>query len=1193
MRALVWGWRIIPLAVVAILSFALTDASPASARHAGHPQSQEAWEDAAARAVQLTPNGGDAAGYIGTWEPPDLCVFPNNGWNKDHPDYDYDTCIAPDVQSDRSFAIETVPGGVYTVWIESWGDAPGNYSVDTNLGTLRTLSSGEVIWYDLSPSVVEGSHGRFVNEEINSLQFVRFFDWDSQPDRRSPPDQMSSDAEPNFNRWVFAFHEDRARTWVLKMWGWGDRYRVWVQASNVPELEDDLTVRERFTYPPPADLVLEQGATIYREFLVTDQGGLKPSTGVTANLSPAGSCAMPEAGRLRCSIPTAALSAGLQTFTFSNAIHGDHPESTVNWPGFGFTLAEREVTTKAQVIADASAKIDFAAFVEGATDAGLSVEFHTDDSLTVESSRSIGFDVGVTAGAGGGVKLGPVSPRAKAEIEVAGGVQAFESQTIDIADPTATDQSLALASFVLDASLENLETAVPGMTLQLELIQSGLSLRERYEPFITSDQFGVAASIKAQGQLGVFTTNRRGLAPLSYGLGAAGNASISVAWQLDTATGEHAIIARSSHSAFGVVDPLGWDLHFAGDVIDFTGSAGGTLEATFTFSGTPDINRLTSVAFKVTAGTTAAEHITGDSATLTFSGPALRAAGGTVSSGLSALLDPLSGPEFTVERLQQLLTAALQQVEGELTVTETQGTGFAPSLAIGGDITVGGKVGGEAQVGGDWRLTVTETTQRWLLGKDEAGIIALFQVSDFPYVPTAASTDTATQIVSDMFTNAVSDALEGSLVGNWIAGQVIAAGFEGAFDGSNERTGTATLWVDGVERTIRDEVGTALTQIEFGIRLWGSEYLPDFIVSGQGQLVTANGPSSDTTAATRTITAQSSDFFASEFLDIAPYGITVDPAVQLSLSYLASPADPQALRIYRYEGNGVWLPLPTTIDAATKVATAEVSVFGTFVVGLDETAPTIVTGEPLAGFAALITDVGSGIDASSVALTVDGGAVASNFDSSSGVVTPAQSISTGATVVVTASDMAGNVSTATAVIAGGTAISLVSGFSSLVNGDSGATTPQAIISQLTDPAAVESVLAMRNGVWLSFGPDRPSFANTLLTIDPWMPMLLRMTASTIWAGDVAVPAARTEPLGVGFTFVTYTGSDLSGANDVMNQFGNSGAVDALFRFDQSTQSWQTFRPTSPAFANSLKSINQFDAILVLTTQATNWSIPAP
>lgn len=657
---------------------------------------------------------------------------------------------------------------------------------------------------------------------------------------------------------------------------------------------------------------------------------------------------------------------------------------------------------------------------------------------------------------------------------------------------------------------------------------------------------------------------------------------------MDIATGEHAIIARTSHSAFGVVDPLQWDLHFAGDVIDFSGSAGGTLEATFTFSGTPDINRLTSAAFKVTAGTTAAEHITGDSVTLTFSGPKLRAAGGTVSAGLSALLDPLSGPEFTVERLEQLFTAALQQVEGKLTVTETQGTGFAPSLAIGGEITVGGKVGGEAQVGGDWRLTVTETTQRWLLGKDEAGVIALFQVSDFPYEPTAASTDTATQIISDMFTNAVSDTLAGSPVGNWIAGQVIAAGFEQAFDGSNERTGTATVFWDDVERSIQDEFNTTLTQIEFGIRLWGSEYLPDFIVPGQ--IVQVSGT---TAAATQPITAQTSDFFASEFLDLAPFGITVDPGVQVSLAYLASPADPQSLSIYRYQGNGVWLPLPTTIDAATKVATAQVSTFGTFVVGLDENAPTIVTGEPLAGFAALITDVESGVDASSVALTVDGVPVASSFDAGSGVLTTAQSIAAGSTVVVTASDMAGNVSTATTVIAGSTVISLVSGVSPLAHADVGVTTPEAIISQLSDAGAVESVLAMRNGVWLSFGPDRPSFANTLATIDPWMPMLLRMTSSSSWVGTLAVPGARTEPLGLGFTFVTYTGSGLSNAGDVITQFSDSGAVDALFRFDQSAQSWQSFRPTSPVFANSLKSISQFDAILVLTTQATSWNIPAP
>jgi hypothetical protein len=1183
------AWRVIGLAAVAVWSLVLTDAAPAFA----HDPATEPMSSVIARSIPLVPNAAPTEVMMGRY-PGNTCAQLD--------DAEHEACLAEVDAIAQWFTVQVETGGIYTVWVES---------LDADYVALPTLNTqlvvnGEPQWERFmiqafpTSSYLWGPLAWPGTDLLATSAYATgyWYDKDVQPDFRS------ADA---VRRDVFGFVADADRTWSLNILTYGDfdwpgaeaaaqaaeshgPYRVWVQ--RLDDLSVPLTVRERFAYPTAAELVMEQGATVYREFLVTEPGGLKPSTGLSATLSPAGSCDMPEGGRLRCSIPTAGLAPGVQTFTFASAIRDGATESVTSWPGFSFTVAEREIVTKAQVTADASAKIDFAAFVEGATDAGLSVEFRTDGGLTLESSRSIAFDVGTTVGEGAGVKLGPISPRAKAEIEVSGGVQAFESLVIDVADPNETAQSLAIASFVLDSALENIENAVPGMTLQIELIRQGLSLRDRYQPYLTSDQFGVAASVKAQGQLGVFTTNRRGLAPFSYGLGGAANSSISVGWQEDYTSGEQALVARTSRSAFGVLDPLGWDLHFAGDVIDFSGSAGGTLEATFTFAGSPSVNSLTTAAFKVTAGTTSSAHITGDSVTIVFGGPELRAAGGTLEAGLTELLDPLSSTEFSPTRLEEVFDAALKQVEAKVTVTETRGTGFAPSLAVGGNVTVGGKVGGEAQVGGEWQLTVTQTTQRWQLLTDNAGTIALVQLSDFPFEETAASNNTATEIVNKMFTDAMTDALAGSLVGNWIAGQVIAAGSEGAFDASNARTGTATLWLDGVEREIRDEVGTVLPLVEFGIRLWGSEYLPDFIVSGQGLPVSEGG-----TTATRQMVAQSADFFASEFLDIAPYGITVDPGVRISLSYLATPADPQTLRIYRYEGNGVWLPLATTIDAASKVATANVSVFGTFVVGLDDVAPTITTGEDLASFVVLITDAESGVDAASVTLTANGVPVASSFDALLGLVTPTGSISSGATVVVTASDMAGNVSTASAVVTNASGLerstALVTGLSALPHGSTAAVAPSEIVAGLGDAGAVESILGLDNGVWLSYGPSRPSFANTLTTIDPWMPLLLRMTSPTTWDGSYEVPTARTAVLGTGFTYVTYTGDDLANASDVMSQLSNSGGVDALFRFDESTQNWQSFRPTSPAFANSLQSIGQFDAILVLTTQAMSWSIPAP
>ena len=421
------------------------------------------------------------------------------------------------------------------------------------------------------------------------------------------------------------------------------------------------------------------------------------------------------------------------------------------------------------------------------------------------------------------------------------------------------------------------------------------------------------------------------------------------------------------------------------------------------------------MSFKVTAGTTLYEQLTGDSVTVVFSGPALREAGGTLWLGLTALVDPASGVPFSLDTLSQVFEAALRTVEADITVKRTRGTGFAPSLAIGGDIEIGIKVGAEAQVGGTWLLTVTETTQRWRLANDRArsgGPLALFQLSDHAFEETEASEQTITEIVSNMLSNAATDALSGTTIGDWMLAE-FESGDEATVSTSSERTETAQLTLERVERSIADEVGETLDQIELAIRIWGPELLPDFIIPGSSGRLGARG---GTTTIAQQPQGEAPAFFASEFVDVAPFGVTVGPPARLALSYLATPENPQDLRLYRYEGGGVWRPLPTTIDAERRVATAEVSEFGTFVVGFDIEPPEIVAGQTQAGFTAVVGDTGSGVDAASIALTVNGEPVALDYDAILGVITPQSPIADGTTVVVTVADTAGNIATLEAVV---------------------------------------------------------------------------------------------------------------------------------------------------------------------------------
>ena len=523
----------------------------------------------------------------------------------------------------------------------------------------------------------------------------------------------------------------------------------------------------------------------------------------------------------------------------------------------------------------------------------------------------------------------------------------------------------------------------------------------------------MTGSLTISGVLGVFTANRGGLAPFTYGLGATANQVVSAGWQLDRTANDHKIVFRASLGGSAVFRPAIWPTHFAGEPIDFSGTGSLALTVAFAFRGSPEVDALKSVTFTLSADTTSGERVTADQVRIVFDGLALRQAGGTLLLGLRELLDPTRTVAFTPEIITQLFATALRLVEADVTVTKTRGTGFAPSLAAGGDVQLGAKVGIEASSTAEWLLTVTETTQTWRLGKDESGVLALFQISDFPFEETDASEQTFTTIVTNMLGEAITELLSGTIIGDWILEQ-FTAGEEVVVATSSDRTETAELTLEGIEHTIADSVGETLDEIELAIRLLAPQFLPDFIIPGSSQLLPdARGPAN---VALNSQQAAPLPFFASEFVQIIPLDVTIDPAGRLALSYLASPEDPQALQLFRFGDHGVWEALPTTIDEQRRVATAEVSRFGTFVVGIDLTPPEIVVIETPAGFTAVTADSGSGVDAASVALTVDGEAVAATYDPVLGIVRPDEPIADGAIVVVTVADTAGNVASLEVVV---------------------------------------------------------------------------------------------------------------------------------------------------------------------------------
>lgn len=155
-----------------------------------------------------------------------------------------------------------------------------------------------------------------------------------------------------------------------------------------------------------------------------------------------------------------------------------------------------------------------------------------------------------------------------------------------------------------------------------------------------------------------------------------------------------------------------------------------------------------------------------------------------------------------------------------------------------------------------------------------------------------------------------------------------------------------------------------------------------------------------------------------------------------------------------------------------------------------------------------------------------------------------------------------------------------------------ATDPAGVQAQLSVPAALDTIWQFREGGWLSFRPSAPAFLNTLSTVDPLAPLLFVLSAPAEWTGPLGVFDARTVSVDGGFTAVTYTGPDGAAPADVLAQFAGTGAVEALFAFDNSTHRWRVFRAGAPAFLNDLTALQRFDVVFVLAASPTTWNIPA-
>ncbi|MCY3918270.1 MAG: hypothetical protein OXG38_00505 [Chloroflexi bacterium] len=121
--------------------------------------------------------------------------------------------------------------------------------------------------------------------------------------------------------------------------------------------------------------------------------------------------------------------------------------------------------------------------------------------------------------------------------------------------------------------------------------------------------------------------------------------------------------------------------------------------------------------------------------------------------------------------------------------------------------------------------------------------------------------------------------------------------------------------------------------------------------------------------------------------------------------------------------------------------------------------------------------------------------------------------------------------------------------------------------------------------WDSYRPGLPAFAQGISDLRAGVAYYLLVKSALTWEmpSDGALTGTRT--IAAGFTAIGWAGPDAT-PQEVLDAVADSGAVRALFRFNATTQRYESYRPGLPEFAQGIRAINAFDVLFVHATSPT-------
>ncbi len=170
-------------------------------------------------------------------------------------------------------------------------------------------------------------------------------------------------------------------------------------------------------------------------------------------------------------------------------------------------------------------------------------------------------------------------------------------------------------------------------------------------------------------------------------------------------------------------------------------------------------------------------------------------------------------------------------------------------------------------------------------------------------------------------------------------------------------------------------------------------------------------------------------------------------------------------------------------------------------------------------------------------------------------------------------------------------VALVAGTNGLTYSGLAALDPGIVQDQLADPGALLALFQWDALVqdWLSWRPNVPTFVNSLTSLAANVPLFLILSRSTLWTGPVDAYGAGAWALRPGFVAMPYLGPDGVSPRLAFGQIGDPLSVEAIYRLNARTQTYDVYRRDGPDIANTLGPLNRFDVLFVQVTSPTEWS----